>query len=221
MYFSGQSQEPFLRTLSVSWKGSVFCASVAWSLSKHLEMTEWDIPRYLTTSWVSSSSSVFPAISLGLTFFGEIFTYVTVFRGSHIPSSWNLHGGGCVFVTGIHPSRTWMSGSFESIQWNVCVHRLDLGLYSHPKEFLGNGVRTHSNSMEILHSTGGSEEGRTRGAALRRTVSPTHYWLSYSSHLMGWWSLFHSCHSSSTHCFDGMVFSDTSLCSTTLFMLSL
>ena len=24
-----------------------------------------------------------------------------------------------------------MSGSFESVQWNVCVHRLDLSLYSH------------------------------------------------------------------------------------------
>ena len=29
---------------------------------------------------------------------------------------------------------------------NACVHRLDLGLYSHPKEFWGNGVRTHVNS---------------------------------------------------------------------------
>ena len=27
------------------------------------------------------------------------------------------------------------------------MHRLDLDLYSHPKEFLGNGVRTHVNSM--------------------------------------------------------------------------
>ena len=44
---------------------------------------------------------------------------------------------GCVFVAGIHPSRTWTSGSIESVRWNVCVHRLDLGLYSHPKEFLG------------------------------------------------------------------------------------
>ena len=28
-----------------------------------------------------------------------------------------------------------VAGSFESVQWNVCVHRLDLGLSSHPKEF--------------------------------------------------------------------------------------
>ena len=44
---------------------------------------------------------------------------------------------GCVFVAGIHPSGTWTSGSFESVRWNACMHRLDLGLYSHPKEFLG------------------------------------------------------------------------------------
>ena len=48
---------------------------------------------------------------------------------------------GCVFVAGIHPSRTWMSGSLESVRLNACVHRPDLGLYSHPKEFWENGVR--------------------------------------------------------------------------------
>ena len=42
---------------------------------------------------------------------------------------------GCVFVAGIHPSRPWTSGSIESVRWNACAHRLDLGLYSHPKEF--------------------------------------------------------------------------------------
>ena len=30
-----------------------------------------------------------------------------------------------------------MSGSFESVRWNACVHKLDLGLYSHLKEFGG------------------------------------------------------------------------------------
>ena len=34
------------------------------------------------------------------------------------------------------------------MRWKACVHRLDLGLYSHPKEFLGNEVRTHVNSKE-------------------------------------------------------------------------
>ena len=44
-------------------------------------------------------------------------------------------------VAGVYPSRTWMSGSFESVRWNACVHRLDLGLYSHPKEFWGEWSR--------------------------------------------------------------------------------
>ena len=33
------------------------------------------------------------------------------------------------------------------------MHRLDLGLYSHPKEFFGNGVRTHVTSKGKIHST--------------------------------------------------------------------
>ena len=53
-----------------------------------------------------------------------------------------------VFIADIHPSRTWMSGSFESVWWNACVHRLVLSLYSHPKEVLGTWVRTHVNSKE-------------------------------------------------------------------------
>ena len=28
---------------------------------------------------------------------------------------------GCVFVAGIHPSRAWTSGSFESMRWNLCM----------------------------------------------------------------------------------------------------
>ena len=33
-----------------------------------------------------------------------------------------------------------------TVQWNACVHRLDLGLYSHLKELFGNRVRIHVNS---------------------------------------------------------------------------
>ena len=73
-----------------------------------------------------------------------------------------------------------MSGSFESMRWNACVHRLDLGLYSHPKELFGNGVRTHVNPKRKVPSIGGSEEGRTRDATSRRTASPAHNLLSYS-----------------------------------------
>ena len=36
-----------------------------------------------------------------------------------------------------------MPGYFKSMQWNACVHRQDLGLYSHPEEIGGNGVRNH------------------------------------------------------------------------------
>ena len=73
-----------------------------------------------------------------------------------------------------------MSGSFASVQWNACVQRLDLGLYSHLKEFLGNGVRTHVNSKGKIPYTGCSAEDRTYDAASCRTASPTHYRLSYS-----------------------------------------
>ena len=76
----------------------------------------------------TSSFSAFPAISLGFTTFGEMFVHVTVFysnhRGSHIPSSWMVHAG-CVFVAGIHPFRTWTSGSFKSVGWNACYVCID------------------------------------------------------------------------------------------------
>ena len=63
------------------------------------------------------------------------------------------------------------------------MHRLDLALYSHPKQCLGNGVRTHVNSKGKMPSSGkkfSSEEDRTHGAASSRTASPTHYKLSTS-----------------------------------------
>ena len=46
-----------------------------------------------------------------------------------------------------------MSGVFEFVRWNACVHRLDLGLYSYLKEYLGNGVRTHVNSKGKIPCT--------------------------------------------------------------------
>ena len=82
---------------------------------------------------------------------------------------------GCVFVAGIHPSRTWTSGSFESVWWNACVHRLDLGLYSHPKEFWGNGVWTHVNSKGKIPSTRKCPQRRIEPATLwqRAQALPT------------------------------------------------
>ena len=84
--------------------------------------------------------------------------------------------GGCVVVAGIYPSRTWMSGSFESMWWNAHMNRLDLYIPVHTlirKSFFENGVRTHVNSKGKIPSTRGSEEGWTPGAAPCRTESPT------------------------------------------------
>ena len=48
-----------------------------------------------------------------------------------------------------------------------------------PKRVSGNGVRTHANSNGKIPSTRGSEEGWTCDVVSCRTVSPTHYPLSY------------------------------------------
>ena len=77
---------------------------------------------------------------------------------------------GCVFVAGIHPSRTWTSGSFESVRWNACVHRLD----SHPKEFLGEWS-LHPCLLQRkypLYRKISPEEDRTREAV---DSKPKHY----------------------------------------------
>ena len=102
----------------------------------------------------------------------EIFTHVTVvgfffcfcfFLSSHshiivtyVFRGWCTLG---VFVAHIHPSRTYMKvrgggggGGQWSVPWNACVHRLDLGFYFHPKEFLGIGIRTHLKSKGKISS---------------------------------------------------------------------
>ena len=62
-----------------------------------------------------------------------------------------------------------MSGSFESVRWTACVHRLDLGVYSHPKEFWGNRVRNHVKSIGIIPSTGkNSRQRRIEPATLHQ-----------------------------------------------------
>ena len=75
-----------------------------------------------------------------------------------------------------------MSGSFESVRWNACEHTLDFGLFSHPKEFWGNGVRAYVNSNSkgkkaLSTGRGGwggisPEEDGTHDAASSRTASP-------------------------------------------------
>ena len=97
---------------------------------------------------------------------------------------------GCVFVAGIHPSRTWTSGSFESVRWNACVHRLDLGLYSHPKEFWGNGVWTHVNSKGKIPSTGKCPQRRIEPATLwqRAQALPTELFRPPERAINGCWN---------------------------------
>ena len=111
-------------------------------------------PSYI--SGVHHSSSVFPSRISGVDHFEWDFCasdhFLSNRLGSHILSSWMVHAW-CIFVTSIHLPRTWIPGSFESLWWNACVHRLDLSFYSHLKEFWGNGVRTHVDSMGKIPST--------------------------------------------------------------------
>ena len=72
-----------------------------------------------------------------------------------------------------------MSRSFESMRWSACVHRLDLGLYSHPKEFFREWSQNSRNSEGNIPLTGGSQEGRTHDAASRIAANHTHFPLSY------------------------------------------
>ena len=72
-----------------------------------------------------------------------------------------------------------MSGSSESLGWNACVHRLDLGLHSHSKKFWGNGARAHVNSegKNPLYRKKkiSPEEDGNHDAASSRTAKPAHY----------------------------------------------
>ena len=88
----------------------------------------------------SYSSSAFPSYISGVHHFWVRFLHMWPFSNPITTvvtfrlRGWWVLG---VFVAGIHPSGTWTSGSFESMWRNACVHRLDLGLYSHLKEFFG------------------------------------------------------------------------------------
>ena len=90
---------------------------------------------------------------------------------------------GCVFVAGIHLSRTLMSGSFESVRWNAGVHRWDLSLYPHLKEFCRNGVKTHVYSKgEILYTRKKSPEKRIKLTALHQAGQ----WAQHTTRELFW-----------------------------------
>ena len=99
--------------------------------------------------------------------------------GSYILSSWKVHAG-CVFVAGIHPSRTRMSGSFEFVRWEcVCAQTSPVLILSSERVFW-NGVRNQVNTKGKILCTRGPGEGQTRDPASHRTASPTLYQLSCS-----------------------------------------
>ena len=180
--------------VSVLWLGEVkVWSATSISVWQHVKLSvqihPWDT---LACCWDAKQlTNCIPSYSSGVHHFwgGEIFACVTVFfksnhRGSRILSLWMAHAG-CVFVAGIHPSTKWMF-----VRWNACVHRLDLSLYSHSKEFGGNGVRSHVNSKGKIPTTGCSEEDWTHDAASRRTANQIRYQLSYSGPLGNGWSTF-------------------------------
>ena len=60
----------------------------------------------------------------------------------------------CMLDVFLFPSSTCLRHERqESVRWNACMHRPDLRLYSHLKEFWGNGVGTHVNSKGKIPST--------------------------------------------------------------------
>ena len=76
-----------------------------------------------------------------------------------------------------------MPGSFQSVPWNACVHRLDLGLYSHPKEFLGEveskpmlTPREKSHQPENILPRGGSNPRRCIKQDSEPNTLPTSYY---------------------------------------------
>ena len=123
--------------------------------------------QYRSTVFIPQKSLLLPspARSQGFTILGEIFVYVTVFvfffvcffYPSNEAVTFRLHGwcmlGVFLLLAFTHLGHE-CTGSFESVRWNVCVHRLDLGIYSQPKEFGGKGVRTHVNSKGKIPCNG-------------------------------------------------------------------
>ena len=66
------------------------------------------------------------------TMFGEIFVHVLFFS---FFSLFNPTICWVCFCCQHSPVQDMNVRYLESLQWNACVHRLDLGLYSHPKEW--------------------------------------------------------------------------------------
>ena len=120
--------------------------NVDWTKYNENKVHQINKSQQHTKGHPSSSSSAFPAISLGFTIFGWDFCVCDRFNPTTEVAGFRLHGWCTLllaFTCLVHECQDLLS---LSVWWNACVQKLDLGLYSYPKEFWGNGVRTHVNS---------------------------------------------------------------------------
>ena len=126
----------------------------------------------------SSSSSAFPSYIYGVHHFWVKFLRMWPFFNPTIKVVTFRLRGWCVLGVFLLPAFTRLGHERQDLlspcdEMHV-MHRLDLGLYSHPKEFLGNGVWTHVNSKGKIPSKGKISPGedRTRDAV---DSEPKHY----------------------------------------------
>ena len=127
-----------------------------------------------------------PARSLGFTILGEIFAYVTVFFILTIEvvtfrlREWCMLG---VFLllalTRLGHER---QDLLSTCGGSHCVNKLDPGLYSHPKEFVGKRVRAHFNSKGKIPSTGKilPRGGSNPRRCIKQDSEPNTLTMSYS-----------------------------------------
>ena len=128
------------------------------------------------------SSSVFPVISQGFTTVGDILCMWPFFNPTIEVTTFPLCGWcmlGLFLLLAFNHLRHECQ-DLESLQWNACMQRQDFSLYSHPKEFWGNGARTYANPREkspileiqrrvelaMLHHTGQWAQHTTDSAIL-------------------------------------------------------
>ena len=125
----------------------------------------------------TSSSSAFPSYISGVHHFGWDFCACGHFFNP------TIEAGACwVCFCCRHSLVLDMRVGIYWVHAMECLYFLivctgDLGLYSHPKEFLRYRVRTHINSKQKIPSLENfsSEEDGTHASASSRTASLTHY----------------------------------------------
>ena len=152
--------------------------------SNYLPQPQHTDTEQTSPSTDSSSSSAFPAFSLGFTILVRFLRMWPSFfpsnhRGSHIPSSWMMLCWVC-FCCRHSPIKDMSVKIFWVRAMEcMCSQARPRSILS-SEGVLGTGVRTQVKFKGKIPFIGGSEEVRTRGTVSHRTASPTHYRLSYS-----------------------------------------